>query len=214
MLPSKRTKAGRILDILETVHGDARTYLDYNSPLQLLIATILSAQCTDERVNMVTPALFETFPTAKDIAEAAREAIVELVRTTGFFQRKAKAVQECCEALVSKHHGEVPDTLEELTALPGVGRKTANVVLANAFGRQAIAVDTHVQRVSTRLGLAEGKDADKIESQFCNVIPEQRWTRATHLLGTHGRRVCVARKPRCPECPVKHLCDHYRNQTV
>ncbi len=207
-------KAAEILDGLEGAHPDARIYLDYETPLELLVATILAAQCTDERVNQVTPELFERWPTAQDLAEADREELQEVIRSTGFFRRKAESVQKCCRAIVEQHGGEVPQDLDALTNVPGVGGKTANVVLSNAFDRQAIAVDTHVKRVSRRLGLAEGKTADKIEKELCELIPEERWTRATHLMGTHGRRICTARKPDCANCPVNELCDYYRENVA
>jgi len=199
-----------ILDRLEAAHPDARTYLDFETPLQLLVATILAAQCTDEKVNQVTPALFERFPTAQHIAQADRRELEEIVRPTGFYRRKAERTQECCRIIVEQYDGEVPDRADALTSIPGVGRKTANVVLAEAFGRQTIPVDTHVKRVSTRLGLAEGKEPDKIESQLCEIIPKGRWTRASHLFGTHGRRICSARKPDCEGCPVRDMCDYYK----
>ncbi len=202
-------KALDILDRLEEAHPDARIYLDYERPLELLVATILAAQCTDERVNKVTPGLFERWPDAEALADADREELEEEVRSTGFYHRKAESVQKCCRAIVEEHDGEVPQDLDALTDIPGVGRKTANVVLSNAFGRQAIAVDTHVKRVSTRLGLAEGKTTDKIEKELCEVIPEERWTRATLLMGTHGRRICTAKSPDCENCPVNDLCDYY-----
>lgn len=202
-------KATEILDRLEEEHPDARIYLDYDSPLQLLVATILAARCTDERVNEVTPELFERYPTAKELAEAAEAEVQELVRSTGFYRQKTERVQECCRIIAEDHDGEVPADLDALTEMPGIGRKTANVVLGNAFDQQAIAVDTHVRRVATRLGLAEGSNADKIESQLCEAIPEERWTRATQLLTTHGRRICTAKNPDCESCPVSGLCDYY-----
>ena len=204
-----REKARKILDILEQAHPDARIYLNFGSPLELLLATIMAAQCTDERVNQVAPVLFSRFPTPQDLAEADPQEVQQIIRSTGFFRRKTESIQAVCAEIVERYGGKVPQNVEELAALPGVGRKTANVVLANAFGQQAIAVDTHVQRVSTRLGLAKGKDPDKIEAQLCQLIPQERWARATQLMGTHGRRICAARKPDCEHCPVSHLCDHW-----
>ncbi|MHC4481891.1 MAG: endonuclease III [Planctomycetota bacterium] len=203
-------KAGKILDILEETHPDARIYLDFETPLQLLVATMLAAQCTDERVNGVTPELFERYPTAADLAAARPSELEELIRSTGFFRQKARSIRACCKVIAEQYHGEVPPEREALTQIRGVGRKTANVVLANAFGQPAIAVDTHVSRVSTRLSLAEGKNPDKIERQLCELIPEERWTRATQLLGTHGRRICTAKKPDHEGCPVNKLCDFYQ----
>ena len=206
---SKGSKAKRILDLLEKRHPDAAIYLDCRSPLGLLLATILAAQCTDERVNQVAPVLFERFPTARDIAQADSKEIEEIVRSTGFFRQKTLSVQGVCKMLVEDYNGKVPADVDALAAMPGVGRKTANVVLANAFGKQAVAVDTHVKRVSTRLGIAKGTDPDKIEQQLCEQIPQRRWTRATHLIGTHGRRICAAKKPDCGNCPVSRYCEFF-----
>jgi len=192
----------------------ARIYLDFETPLQLLVATILAAQCTDERVNQVTPGLFRRYPAAKDLAGADQGDLEEMVRPTGFFRQKARTVREVCRFLVEEHGGEVPANLEALTKTPGVGRKTANVVLAGAFGRQAVAVDTHVKRVAARLGLAVEKLPDRIEAELCAIIPERRWSRATLLLGTHGRRICTARKPDHESCPVRDLCDFYRTNVA
>lgn len=206
-----RAKARKVLDALEKTHPDARVYLNFETPLQLLIATILAAQCTDERVNEVTPMLFERYPVAADLAAASPAALRKLIRPTGFFRQKAESIRACARAIAEEHGGEVPADLDALTGIQGVGRKTANVVLANAFGQQAIAVDTHVGRVATRLGLATGKVPDKIEKQLCEVIPRSRWTRATQLLGTHGRRICGSRKPDHENCPVSALCDFYQD---
>jgi len=206
---AQRRRAVRILDVLERVHPDARIYLDFETPLQLLVATILSAQCTDEKVNQVTPELFRRYPTAEKLARARQSTIENLVKSTGFFRQKARSVRECCRIIAERYGGQVPADIDALTAIPGVGRKTANVVLANAFGQQAIAVDTHVHRVANRLGLASSRYADRVEEELCAVIPRERWTRSTHLLGTHGRRLCAARKPDCPNCPVKDFCEYY-----
>jgi len=200
-------RAAEILDVLEKTHPDARIYLDYKNPLQLLVATILAAQCTDEKVNEVTPELFDRYPTAEALARARLSTLEKMLRPTGFFRQKAKSIRECCRALVDEHGGEVPDSADKLTKIRGVGRKTANIVLGNAFGQQAIAVDTHVHRVANRLGLAAGRYPDRVEKQMCEIIPEERWTRATLLLGTHGRRICTAKKPDCQNCPVNSLCD-------
>jgi len=208
-LTARRARARKVLRLLEKAHPDARIYLDFDGPFQLLVATILSAQCTDERVNQVTPALFARYPGPAEMAAAEPQELEALIRSTGFFRQKARSLLACCRALVELHGGRVPAGVEALTALPGVGRKTANVVLANAFGRQAIAVDTHVGRVARRIGLASGKDPDGVEAELCQALPRRRWTRATHLLGTHGRRICAARRPRCEDCPVGLLCDYY-----
>ena len=204
-------KAARILDALEKAHPDARVYLDFDGPFQLLIATILSAQCTDDKVNEITPELFRRYPTAAELAAADPGDVEKLVHSTGFFRQKTRSVLECSRVLAEQHGGRVPNDMQALTGIKGVGRKTASVVISNAFGGQAVAVDTHVMRVSVRLGLARARTPEKVEAQLCAVIPEGRWTRATHLLGTHGRRICHAKKPDCEHCPVSKLCDFYQN---
>ncbi len=205
-LPAKRARARRILARLTRAYPDARIALRFRNALELLAATILSAQCTDERVNAVTALLFTRYRQAADWAAADPATLEREIHSTGFFKAKARALMGMGRALVERHRGQVPRTLEELTALPGVGRKTANVVLGNAFGIPAIAVDTHVFRVSQRLGLARAADPEKIHDQLCEVLPRSQWTQATHLLITHGRRICQARKPDCPRCPVRPLC--------
>ena len=204
-------KAKKVLDTLEEEHPDATIYLDYDNAFQLLIATILAAQCTDERVNKVTPTLFEKYPTPEDLAGGDEEEIQELVRSTGFYRRKTNSIQKVSRGLVEEHDGEVPADAKALAKLSGVGRKTANVVVSNAYDQQAIAVDTHVKRVSRRIGLAGSKNPDKIEKELCEVIPEARWTRATQLIGTHGRRICTSRSPDCENCPVNQWCDYYQS---
>jgi endonuclease-3 len=203
---AKRARARRILKALERAYPDAKIALDFATPLQLLIATILSAQCTDERVNMVTPALFKAYPTAEALAAAPPSKLEAAIRSTGFYRAKTRSLLGMAQALVDRHGGEVPRSREALTDLPGVGLKTAYVVLGNAFGQDALAVDTHVFRVSQRLGLARSDDPDEIHDQLVQVIPRGRRTQATHLFITHGRRTCVARKPACPVCPVRALC--------
>ncbi|MBI3827193.1 MAG: endonuclease III [Candidatus Rokubacteria bacterium] len=203
---AKRARARRILGALARAYPDAKIALEFSTPLELLVATILSAQCTDERVNMVTRALFRKYRRAEDYAEAKLPGFEKEIQSTGFFRAKAKSVTGMARALVERHAGEVPHSREALMDLPGVGLKTANVVLGNAFGEQAIAVDTHVFRVSQRLGLARANDPDAIHDQLSEVLPRDRWTPATHLLITHGRRTCAARKPACPVCPVRTLC--------
>jgi endonuclease-3 len=198
--------AVKILDILQKEYPDARVTLEFKDPLQLLIATILAAQCTDERVNLVTKNLFKKYRQASDYARADLKTLEGEVRSTGFFRNKAKSITGCGQALVQKFSGQIPRTLEELTTLPGVGRKTANIILGNAFGRQAIAVDTHVKRVTHRLGWAKSDDPDKIEFELMEVIPEDRWTLACHQIVFHGRRVCMAKNPQCPTCPVAKFC--------
>jgi endonuclease-3 len=207
-------RAERILDILEKTHPDARIYLDFDGPFQLLIATILAAQCTDEKVNEVTPELFRRWPDAAALAGADPEEVEELIHPTGFFRQKTRSIIACSKALVEEHGGEVPVDVGALTAIRGVGRKTAAVVIGSAFGGQAIAVDTHVMRVSTRLGLAKTKTPEKIERELCAAIPEERWTRATQLIGTHGRRICTAKDPDHDGCPVNKLCDFYQDMVA
>jgi endonuclease-3 len=203
---AKRARARKIVRALKKAYPDAKIALDFGNPLELLVATILSAQCTDERVNMVTPALFKKYATARDYAGAEAATLEEEVRSTGFYRAKTRSIIAMAKALLEKHGGEVPRSRLALVALPGVGLKTANVILGNAFGEQAIAVDTHVFRVSQRLGLARSDDPDEIHDQLVDVLPEKEWTVTTHLVQAHGRRCCFARKPLCPACPVRTLC--------
>ena len=203
---AKRARARKILKALERAYPDAKIALNFSSPYELLVATILSAQCTDERVNMVTPGLFRHYPSARELARANAGRLEGEIRSTGFFRAKARSLLGMAQAVVERHDGEVPSSREALTALPGVGLKTANVVIGNAFGGDALAVDTHVFRVSQRLGLARGDDPDEIHDQLVGILPRGQLTRATHLLIIHGRRTCVARKPACPVCPVRTLC--------
>jgi len=198
--------AVKVLDILEKEYPDAQVTLNFKDPLQLLIATILAAQCTDERVNLVTQDLFKKYRKAVDFARADLKILEEEIRSTGFYHNKAKSIIRCCQIIEEKFKGQVPQTLEELTMLPGVGRKTANIILGNAYGQQAIAVDTHVKRVTHRLGWAKPEDPDKIEFELMKVIPQGRWTMACHELVFHGRRVCTAKNPQCPTCPVAKFC--------
>jgi endonuclease-3 len=203
---ARRARARRILQALERAYPDAKIALNFGSPFELLVATILSAQCTDERVNMVTPDLFRAYPSARELARARPERLESQVRSTGFFRAKTRSLLGMARAVVERHGGEVPSSREALTELPGVGLKTANVVIGNAFGGDALAVDTHVFRVSQRLGLARSEDPDAIHDQLVALLPRGRLTRATHLLIVHGRRTCLARKPLCPACPVRALC--------
>jgi endonuclease III len=203
---ARRARARKILKALERAYPDARIALNFGSPFELLVATILSAQCTDERVNMVTPGLFRRYPSARELARANPATLEGEIRSTGFFRAKTRSLLGMAQAVVERHGGEVPSSREALTALPGVGLKTANVVIGNAFGGDALAVDTHVFRVSQRLGLARGEDPDDIHDQLVAVLPRGRLTQATHLLIIHGRRTCAARKPVCPACPVRALC--------
>jgi endonuclease-3 len=194
-------------DRLSAEYPDAHCALDHRDAFELLAATILSAQCTDVRVNMVTPALFARYPSARELADARQEDVEEIIRSTGFFRSKAKNLIGMARALVEKHGGAVPSSMDELTALPGVGRKTANVILGNAFDmNEGVVVDTHVARLSHRLGLATGDDPVKIERRLMKLVPRERWTMLSHLLIEHGRRVCIARKPRCGECVLADTC--------
>ena len=203
---AKKARTARILARLAKAYRGAAIELRFTSPLELLAATILSAQCTDERVNAVTQTLFTRYRRAEDWAGAQPATLEREIHSTGFFKSKARSLVGMGRALCERHGGEVPRTVEELTALPGVGRKTANVVLGNAFGIPALAVDTHVTRVSQRLGLTRSEDPEKIHDDLCALIPRPKWTQATHLLIIHGRRICGARKPVCPRCPVRALC--------
>lgn len=201
----KRIKT--IMDILDRQYFRARTALIFNNPLQLLIATILSAQCTDKRVNQVTSGLFKKYKNAKEFAEAEIGQLGEDIRPTGFFKNKARNIKNCCADIVSKYNGNVPDRLEEMLTLPGVGRKTANVVLGNAFGIPGIVVDTHVARVTQRIGLSKNKDANKIEQDLMDIIPKDKWIDFCHQIILLGRYVCTARRPQCPECSIRSYCD-------
>jgi endonuclease-3 len=202
----KKEAALQILAILQKEYPDARVTLDFKNPWQLLIATIMAAQCTDERVNLVTRDLFKKYRRVGDFAAADLSTLEKEIRSTGFFHNKAKSIIGCCQRLVKQFNGEVPRTLEELTSLPGVGRKTANIILGNVYGQQAIAVDTHVKRLSHRLGWAKSDDPDRIEFELMKVVPEDRWTISCHQLVSHGRKVCLARNPQCPSCPVVRFC--------
>jgi endonuclease III len=203
---SKPPDARKITDLLLQRYPNARTALRFSNPLELLVATILSAQCTDARVNEVTKTLFQKYRRAADYANADQTTFEQEIRSTGFYRNKAKTVLACARKLVADFGGEVPDKLEQLVTLPGVGRKTANVVLGNAFGRQAIAVDTHVMRVANRLGLVRSDDADEIEMALAAVVPADRQTAFGSAMILHGRETCVARKPRCPDCVLLKLC--------
>ena len=205
-LAGKKARAGKILTRLAKAYPDARTALDFTTPLELLVATILSAQCTDERVNAVTAGLFPRYRRASDWAGVPLPVLEREIHSTGFFRAKAKSLNGMARALVERHGGLVPRTLEELVELPGVGRKTANVVLGNAFGIPALAVDTHVFRVSHRLALSTGKTPDKVEADLMAIVPEPYLTRAHHWLILHGRYTCVARRPLCEKCVIADLC--------
>lgn len=206
-LKAKRLRTVEILARLRQAYPGSRLALDFGSPLQLLMALVLAAQCTDKKVNEVTPALFRRYPTARDYAEADLPELEEMVRSTGFYRNKARALKALGQVLTVEHGGEVPADLVALVALPGVGRKTANAVLGNAFGRnEGIVVDTHVQRLARRLGLTQETDPEKIERDLLPLLPREDWTAWSHLIQDHGRALCKARKPECPVCPVADLC--------
>ena len=201
-----------ILKILKETYPEAGIALKFENPLQLLVATILSAQCTDERVNRVTPGLFKKYPSARAFAEADPEELAQDIRPTGFYKQKAGFIKEACRILLEKHGGEVPKSMEALLELPGVARKTANIVLANAYGIvEGIPVDTHVRRLAHRLGLSRQKDPLKIERDLMNLIPKEDWAVIPYVLQAHGRRICTARKPKCEKCVVKDLCPSARD---
>ena len=199
-------RVGEIIRILNATYPEIPLALHFSTPLELLIALILAAQCTDERVNQVTATLFKKYTTARDWAATPRATLEQEIRSTGFYRNKAKAIQECCRMLTEKHGGTVPRNLEALLALPGVGRKTANILRGNAFGEPAIGVDTHVGRLAGRLGLSSETDPDKIEFDLTPLVPDPEKVHFCHVLQAHGRRICQARKPNCPACPINHLC--------
>ena len=202
-----------MIKILSKEIADSKIALKFSTPFELLIATILSAQCTDVKVNQVTADLFKKYRSVKDYAEVNLTELEEDIRPTGFYRNKAKSIQNCCRELVARFDGKVPRTLEELVTLPGVGRKTANVILGNAFGVPGIAVDTHVQRVSRRIGLTKNEDPVKIEFDLMKIVPQEEWTHFSNLLIWHGRRTCIAKKPLCDACPIRKLCDYGSKKT-
>ncbi len=206
MTATLKARVSIIIAILRKAYPDAKCSLNFSNPLELLVATILSAQCTDARVNIVTQDLFKKYKRAEDYAAVPLEELQQDIRSTGFYKNKAKSIQKCAAALVAKHHGEVPRTIEALVELAGVGRKTANVVLGNAFDTPGIVVDTHVKRLSGRLQLSKQKDPDKIELDLNAIVPQKDWTNFCHWLIWHGRQVCAARKPDCAHCPLCDLC--------
>lgn len=202
----------KILDKLEELYPDADCELEYTTPFELLIATILSAQCTDVRVNIVTRELFKKYNKPQHFSKLSEEEIMEKIKTCGLYKTKAKKIKETSQMLCKDYGGEVPDDLEELIKLPGVGRKTADVVLSNAFNRDAIAVDTHVFRVSNRIGIVNEKTPEKTEFALMKAIPKYRWSHSHHVFIFHGRRMCKARKPECDLCPIKYDCDFYKRK--
>lgn len=202
-----KERAAKIIQRLEEEHPDAKIALDFSNPLELLVATILSAQCTDERVNIVTKTLFKKYTKPEDYANANIAELEQDIKSTGFYHNKAKNIQNCCKLLAEKHHSQIPKTMEELVELPGVARKTANIVLYGAYGIiVGVAVDTHVRRLSQRLGLTENQDPEKIEKDLMNLTPKEKWMRLADLLVFHGRRVCNAKKPQCNTCVLNQIC--------
>jgi endonuclease-3 len=208
-----KEKAIEIYNRLKKLYPSAKVALNFENPLQLLVATILSAQCTDERVNKLTPDLFKKYKTAEDFAKADLEELAQDIRPTGFYQKKAQYIKEACKMIVEEFGGEVPHTMKNLLKLPGVSRKTANIVLTSAFGIvEGIAVDTHVQRLSQRLGLTQNQNPEKVERDLMEIFPKETWKDLTYLFQQHGRTVCLAKKPKCEECQLKDLCDAYSSQ--
>jgi endonuclease-3 len=204
---NKKTRVLNIIGLLENQYPRAKTALHYSSPMEILIATILSAQCTDKRVNIVTKSLFKKYRTAEDYANADIAELEQDIRSTGFYRNKAKNIKNAGRMMVEKFDSQVPNTIKEILELPGVARKTANIVLSNAYGViEGIAVDTHVRRLSKRLGLTENKNPDKIEEDLMQIVPKSHWKRITNLLISHGRKICKARKPKCDSCILNKIC--------
>lgn len=205
-LKSAKTRMKKALAILKEEYPDAHCALNHKNPFELLAATMLSAQCTDAMVNRVSPVLFARYPDPKAMAKSSTPELERIIRSTGFYQNKARALQEMSQALLDRHRGEVPKTMEELVRLRGVGRKTANVVLGNAFGIPGLVVDTHVGRLTRRLGFTAEEDPEKVEREMMELVPKSDWTLFSHLLISHGRAICSSRYPRCSECPLEALC--------
>jgi endonuclease-3 len=207
-LADRKKRVRAVLRILRREFPDSKCSLKHKNGFQLLIATILSAQCTDARVNLVTPDLFKQFPTARDFAEAPLPEIEEAIRSTGFYKNKSKAIQGACRAIIEEHRGKMPKSMDKMVKLPGVGRKTANVVLGNVYGKpDGVVVDTHVSRITRKLGLTDQKDANKIERQLNEIVPKRDWVDFAHLFIDHGRKTCKARAPQCDECPIYKHCE-------
>jgi len=206
---SDKDRASEIFSILKKEYPDVKSALNFSSPFQLLIATILSAQCTDERVNIVSKTLFKKYKKPQDFINTKSEELEKDIYSTGFYRQKAKSIKQCCQVLVDEHRGKVPADFEALYKLPGVGRKTASVVAGNAFGIPAIAVDTHVKRLSNLLGFIDSPDPEKIEFRLKELLPEKDWVKASHLLASHGRNICIARRPKCLKCAVGNLCPSF-----
>lgn len=206
-MKNAKERIKEILEILRHDYPKSRTALKFETPLQIMVSTILSAQCTDKRVNQITPALYKEYKTAEDFASADQEELEDAIRSTGFFRNKAKNIIGASRKIVKDFGGKVPETMEELLTLPGVARKTANIVLSSSFNKsEGIAVDTHVKRLSQRLGLSKEKDPDKIERDLMAIVPKKSWLDFNYMLVNHGRKICPARKPLCPSCAIRHLC--------
>lgn len=206
----RRHRADRIVGILRETYPDSGIALRYETPFQLLIATILAAQCTDARVNMVTPELFRRYPNPQAFLDAPQEELEQAIYSTGFYRNKAKSIRAACAVLLERFGGKVPSTMEDLLTLPGVGRKTANVLLGHCFDTPGVVVDTHVKRISSLLGLVNSDDPVRIEHQLMEVLPRKYWMQFSHLLADHGRAICIARRPKCGECPLAGLCPSAR----
>lgn len=202
----------KVLDILSETYEGAKCGLEYKSPYELLVSTILSAQCTDERVNIVTKELYKEYNTPEKMVILSESELGDKIKSCGLYKNKSKNILAAARDILTKFHGKVPNTMEQLVSLPGVGRKTANVVLSNAFGVPAIAVDTHVFRVSNRIGIAEGKNVDQVEKQLRENIPREMWSDAHHYIIWHGRKICKARKPECEKCPIAPYCQYYNGK--
>jgi endonuclease III len=209
-----KTRINKIIDQLAKIHPDAKLDLDFSNPLELLIALILAAQARDELVRQITPGLFKKYRTANDYAKTSLPELQRDIGKINFYRNKSRSIHNCCSELVERFGGRVPDNLDDLLSLPGVGRKTANIILGNAFGQQTIGVDTHVMRLSQRLGLTDKTDPDKIEFDLTAIIPATQRVRFCHLLQYHGRRICIAKKPRCSECVIRDLCPYPADERV
>ncbi len=207
---TKKEKVLKIKEYLDKTYGDAPCTLDYKDPFQLLVATVLAAQCTDARVNLVTPELFSKYPTVESFANAKESDVEKLIYSTGFYRNKAKNIVACAKVLMEKHSGKVPDTMEELLLLPGVGRKIANLLLGDVFGKPCIVVDTHCKRITNLLGLTKNTDPTKIEMDLRKIIPKDYGAMFCHQIVEHGRAICVARRPKCSECGMNTVCDYYK----
>jgi endonuclease-3 len=209
---TRRRRVRKIIPILREEYPNAGPRLHFSNPLELLIASILAAQCTDDKVNQVTRDLFKKYRTAEDYLKADLNVFMDEIHSTGTFRKKTLRIKSCCEALILEHGGQVPDNMEGLTSLPGVGRKTANMILVNAFGQPGIIMDTHVARVSPRIGLTDKKLPDTMEKDLVKVVAKKDWADFSHLIMFHGREICVSRKPRCEKCRINRLCDYFRSR--